>query len=276
MSEISGQSILVISSNTTPGLSAPINHHYYCTKNGYEYLFDATPYDLGTPFDQKLNSILANARRSSADWIFWIDDDAYFMRLDQRLESFLNVPPEVLMIICKSPLNPHGNWSAINSGLFFIRNTPAALDIIKATRDVSHEAVREWGSAELHGVAYRQGGDQLRLLYVLTHRGLLDTAVRICDAEAFNARPYQFATSPEDHFVCHLANNQDKLAELVTTRRKFAMNEFLLPNASDLSGYRWSVFFNYASGVPAKVAKKAVPRLSLHWIARFLRSGRTA
>ena len=59
--------ILILSSHNRPSLSSPVNHQRYAQRHGHGDLFDATPYPLTSPYDQKLWSIISNLERSTPD-----------------------------------------------------------------------------------------------------------------------------------------------------------------------------------------------------------------
>jgi hypothetical protein len=62
--------LLVLSSHSRPSVPGPVNHRAYCVRHGYPYLFDATPYELRTPYDQKLVSVLSKLERTNVEWLF--------------------------------------------------------------------------------------------------------------------------------------------------------------------------------------------------------------
>lgn len=122
--------ILILSSHNNPKTSGPVNHQVYASRNGYDYVFDMTPLSLTTPYDQKLKVLMRTMLRSNAEWILWIDDDAYFMQMDSRLEYFIPQHSDIDFVFCRSPVNLDGHWSFINSGVFFVRNNERAIRIL--------------------------------------------------------------------------------------------------------------------------------------------------
>lgn len=218
---------LILSSHTKPTLTGPGNHARYAERHGYRYLFDATPYKIGTPYDQKLSAIIENLVDSSCEWLLWVDEDAYFMNHAIRLEHFLPADG-VDFVICRSPTNPDGVWTAINSGVFFVRNTPAAIDIIRQAKNTKNEVVKSWWRPDECGL-FIEGGDQERLLYVFKTQGMIGSRVQIKDATEFNARIYQYRKNADEHFICHLASHKDKAIPLKMMREKFGLDEYLMP-----------------------------------------------
>lgn len=256
-----GPSILVLSSHTRPHFPAPINHSVYCARHGYDYLFDATPYPLASPFDQKTHAIIAALRRSRADWIFWIDDDAFFTDLDKKLTDIV-AGETADFVFCRSPVNLRGQWSHINAGLYFVRNTPENLEVMEEVLRADNDAVRDWWDADRFGMYTIDGSDQEKLLYVFERRGMLENRVRVLGYEVFNARPYHYRDGPADHFICHLASHMDKYVPYLEMQRRFGLDRYLLGPADspDEAPFRYAVFARSARpkrkrGSPAAVLR---------------------
>jgi hypothetical protein len=242
---MSDMNLLVLSSHTRPQLSAPINHFLYCRKHGFDYLFDATPYRIKSPFDQKTLSIISTLKRSRADWVFWIDDDAYFMNFDIALSDFVKDETEADFIFCRSPVNPKGQWSIINAGIYFIRNTPETIAVLEEVMAAPNDAVRDAWDADRHGMYTTDGSDQEKLVYVFEQKGMMDGKVKIMDYSAFNARHYHFERAFDDHFICHLASHKDKSVPMRDMQVRFQLNKYLMSyNISIIEeeSFKYSVF----------------------------------
>jgi hypothetical protein len=251
--------ILVLSSHTRPNTTAPINHALYCKKYGYDYLFDATPYSLKSPVDQKIHSALNALKRSTCDWIFWIDDDAYFVDFDIPLDRFLPADPAVDFIFCKSPVNPQGLWTMINAGIYFVRNSPSAIALLSDVLAVDRKAVQAAWNPEMYGHYVSPGSDQARFTHLFVTRDMIGKSVQILDFSAFNSRVYHFHKSYDEHFICHLAASQDKYGQLSEMRTKFDLDQYLLPSNSGLYDpveFKSSVFSNVPKPAPVSVADR--------------------
>lgn len=238
------QNILVLSSHTRPEMSAPINHRLYCDRWGFDYLFDASPFALKSPFDQKTLSVLTNLKRSKADWIFWIDDDAYFMDFEKDLCDFIDGADDVDFIFCRSPVNPKGQWSIINAGIYFIRNSENAIHMLEAIYAAPDDLVRDHWDADRHGMYTIDGSDQEKFIYIFETMNLMDR-VQILPHVAFNARHYDFERQFDEHFICHLASHSDKSVPLNDMMTRFALDRYLRPTtalATDYSAFRYAVF----------------------------------
>jgi len=219
-----GVDLLVLASHTRPRSTAPINHQVYCEGHGLRYRFDVTPYSLVTKFDQKLLSILGNL--DGTDWLFWMDDDAFFMDHQIDLKQLIPDDPAADFVFCNSPVNPKGQWTVLNTGLFFVRNRPSARALLEDVLATDPETVRAWWDPTEHG--HFTHGDQDRVVYQVLTRGLLGNRVHIVDFTAFNARSYHFTERRDQHFVLHLCG-EDKRAVVADFRRRFGLDPHLLP-----------------------------------------------
>jgi len=255
---------LVLSSHTKPGSTAPINHQIYCRKHGYKYLFDATPYPLKSPYDQKLAAVCHNLE--GADWLMWMDDDAYFMDHTIKLESFVDDQSDY--IFCNSPVNPLNNkWTFINSGVFFVRNTPETKKLLFDALATDINMVKEWWDKDKYG--FFTHGDQDRLLYQFVVNGLVDTKLKVCEFTDFNARRYHFDQRYDQHFVLHYVGYLDKYFIMEKFAKLYGLNRFMTTDSeAQLSEFRWSVFYE------AKQRKMSSLRRFVRHLRRFRQGNR--
>lgn len=258
--------ILVLSSHTQPGLTAPINHQIYCAKHGYDYLFDATPYPIQSIYDQKIKAVSCNLPH--CDWLLWIDHDAYFMNHGIRLESFIEAYEKHDMIFCKSPVNARTSewtteWTLLNSGVFLVRNSSQNQILIEQMLNTDLQMVEEWWDKDKYGAFTK--GDQDRIVYQLAIQNLLNSKVKILEHSAFNARPRDFQDRADEHFVVHFCGFQRKIAAIEQFRKKFRLNRFLVPEAVAIENFQWSVFFSALQ-----------PERKMSWVRRALRKARAS
>jgi hypothetical protein len=160
------------------------------------------------------------------------------------LDRFLPEDPEIDFVFCRSPVNPTGEWSAINAGIYFVRNSASARALLEDVLATDMRAVEKWWNKEEHGL-FVGGGDQERLLYLFLTRDLVGKKVIILDYTAFNARAYHFSTRYNQHFICHLASHRNKQVPLNDMRQRFGLDRYLIPvNAGryEAAAFRYSVF----------------------------------
>jgi hypothetical protein len=248
--------LLVVSSHTRPSSTAPINHEAYCRRHGYRYAFDATPYPLATKFDQKLHAVLANLER--AEWLLWLDDDAYVTDLGVPFERFRPAEPEVDLVFCDSPVDARGRWTVVNAGVFLVRRTEAARELLDAALHTDIAEVEAWWDPVELG--YFARADQDRLIYQFVRRGLLGSRVRVLDHAAFNSRLYEYRERADEHFVLHLAGVQDKAAAIAEARSRFGLDPHLLPpgvGAALQPELGASMFYRDERAQPAELVRDA-------------------
>jgi hypothetical protein len=191
-------SLLILSAATRVRTPAPLNHRAYADRLGVDYVFDMTPGPLPTALDQKLAAV----RRVLPlyEWVFWIDDDAFFTNLDVDIRSFADDDAD--LILCASPVNPEGGWTFVSFGQFLIRRTPAMLDLLETVAATDLDAVKEWWEPERYGIFTNT--DQDALVYNLTRDDVPWAGRwRRLEWQAFNSRPYHYQRSLDEHALCH-------------------------------------------------------------------------
>lgn len=242
--------ILLLSSHSRPTSTAPINHQVYCERHGYEYLFDVTPYRLRSRYDQKLMAVLSNSER--ADWLMWLDDDAYIMNHSVSLDRFIPEERTTQFVFCNSPVNPNGEWTVLNSGVFFMRNSTEARNLLIEALETDIDDVKAWWRPDQFGLF--TDGDQDKLIYVFAKHDLFGTAVQIVPFSEFNSRVYHYTDTYDQHFVCHFCGFTNKSKGLQQLQRRFGLNSYLLPGM----GARYTEPFSGSLFVKPDVKKRAV------------------
>jgi hypothetical protein len=191
-------SLLILSAGTRIRTPAPLNHRIYADRIGVECMFDATPSSLPSVFLYKTAAV----QRALAhhQWVFWIDDDAFFTNLDVDLRSFAGDDAD--LVICASPVNPEGGWTFVSFGQFLIRGTPAMLELLDAVLATDLELVRDWWDPERFGIF--TDTDQDALVYQLQREDAPWAGRwRRLEWQAFNGRPYHYEARLDEHFLCH-------------------------------------------------------------------------
>ena len=193
-------SLLIVSAGTQIRTPACLNHRVYADRHGVDYLFDTTPGPLATALDQKLAAV----RRGLPlyDWVFWIDDDAFFTNLGVDIRSFADDDAD--LVLCASPVNPEGGWTFVSFGQFLIRRTPAMLDLLETVAATDLDAVKSWWDPERYGIFTNT--DQDALVYNLAREDAPWAGRwRHLEWQAFNSRPYHYERRLDEHALCHFA-----------------------------------------------------------------------
>jgi galactosyl transferase GMA12/MNN10 family len=203
--------------------NSPVNHRLYARQHGYRYIFDSTPRFDKRTYMRKLEAILEYL--DLFDWLFWIDDDAYFTDFSVPLERFIDMAPESDFIVCKSPSTKE-TFTRISSGQFLLRNTPVARRFIEDALATDLREVQKWWKSHL-GMFTK--GDQDALVYLLeTHATYASPFCSVVDHHHFNSRPFEFAELLNEHFLVHFTG-QKKLLDKAQFCQRLHCNEYLCP-----------------------------------------------
>lgn len=233
--------ILVLSYCDSIRTKCIINHASYCDAQGYEYIYDIAPTSQ-TGFFSKIEKILKFL--PYFDYVFWIDDDAFFMQFDKKLEDFINTDKD--FIFCASPVND-GRWTYLSSGNFFIKNTASSTKLLQQVLNTSLEKVETWWDVEKFGDFTR--GDQDVIVYCLQHSR--DASYKILEYSAFNSRPYHFINRCDEHFLVHFTGHKKQLMATQFAKR-FQIEDHLTVNNT----YQDPKILQYLKPVKESVTKK--------------------
>lgn len=194
--------LLILSGSSRVRTAAGANHRVYADRWGLDSVFDTTPAAVPSIYLHKVKTV----RRflPHHEWLFWIDDDAFFTQLDIDVRSFLSDAGEHDLLFCASPVNPRGGWTWMSAGQFFIRRTPAMLELLDAVLDTDLAEVRPWWRPDELGLF--TDGDQDAFVYQLLRDDSpwAGSFARL-PWEGFNSRPYHYRSRLDEHFLCHFA-----------------------------------------------------------------------
>lgn len=206
--------------------NAHVNHELYARAHGYTYIFDIAP-TSEPPQHKKFFLKLAKIRKFLPlfDWVFWIDDDAFFMGRKTQLASFTERHPDATIIFCSSPRDTE-NWTWMSSGSMFIRNSELGRALVDAVMATDLQEVKAWWDAERYGMW--TGGDQDAIVYQLMTNPLFqqDGFYVQLEHRAFNSRPWHFENGPFEHFLLHFTGN-DKGRQALEFARKWDISDAL-------------------------------------------------
>lgn len=218
-----------------------VNHKIFADINSVNYAWSfMLRRDGVNPYFGKIDTV--RAALGADEWVFWLDDDAYFTDFSWRLLPYVDRYKRHDLIICRSPVNA-GAWTFISSGQFFLKSTRRSLEFLDAVRSVDLEQVKKWWSQEKYGMY--TNGDQDAIVYVLATDARFkegDFFVRL-DYSEFNSREFHYKNFPHECRLLHLASaTKTKLELLNEFMARFSLNEFLVPNelldGVDTKGYQ--------------------------------------
>src|SRR5829696_2931709 len=79
-----------------------VNHRAYADRHGYSYIYN---FQSEEPLKKYMHKVATILRYMDLfDWVFWIDDDAFFTDFSSPLDGLLPAGRQEF-VICKSPNN---------------------------------------------------------------------------------------------------------------------------------------------------------------------------
>jgi len=219
----------IVSGGIPHRLQSDLNHRLYAAHHSHNYIHDTGPYHaLQNIYFFKLHSV--EKVLPDYDWVFWIDDDAFFTDFEEDIAGFIQgIDPETFLVICKSPVNPQGWSTFLNSGVFFLKNCADSFAFLNAAKAAPLEQVKAWWDEARLGPY--TGTDQDAVTYVL-HESHSLQKVRLLHYDAFNNRPYHYQGRADEHLVVHFPGVPDKHAAIRDFSRKYDLqDETLVPDS---------------------------------------------
>lgn len=189
------------------------NHEAYARRHGYTYVFDIAP-TTRSGFATKLIKI--RKFLPLFDWVFWIDDDAFFTQHGVPMDTFVAQAGTSELVMCESPVM-NGKWTWVSAGSFLVKNTDRTLQFLDDVLATELDDVEPWWDAEVYGTFTR--GDQDAMVYQIeTNPAYGDGFLTRLPYEAFNSRPEHFVDSPYDQFLVHFTGGHkgEKAHEFAT------------------------------------------------------------
>jgi hypothetical protein len=112
----------------------------YCKRHGYDFIVQRPN---SVPADRHGNWLKIDAVLSqldSSDFVLYMDGDAYFYNHDRRIEHLIEelMPAGCTLLAGTNSKNREVAWGdcVANTGVFLIRNSPSALELLMAWRDL--------------------------------------------------------------------------------------------------------------------------------------------
>ncbi|MCY4046352.1 MAG: hypothetical protein OXE99_14910, partial [Cellvibrionales bacterium] len=169
-------------------------------KHNYTYINCHWPTGATNPYMNKIRYI--QAYYHLFDYLFWIDDDAFFMDFDKPLTDFL--PDETSFLsICSSPDHKKIH-TYISSGQFFLRCDEVGKSFIDSIEKTDLTQVKDWWTEEL---GFFTNGDQDAMVYLLKTKDLY-RHYNLHHFSKFNSRVEDFFNS-SPVFILHFTGNMD-------------------------------------------------------------------
>jgi len=196
------------------------NHKAYCLKHGYAYISCSWPTGSTNPYMNKIRYI--KSYLDLFEYIFWIDDDAFFIDHERTLESILPAHTS-FMSVCRSPEYKEIK-TRISSGQFMMRCTPVAAEFLDLVEKTNLATVKGWWKPEY---GYFTNGDQDAMVFHMETNPVF-SGVDVHPADAFNSR-VEDLDAGRNVFVLHLTGTKKKKrASLKKAKEILGYNDTLL------------------------------------------------
>jgi galactosyl transferase GMA12/MNN10 family len=208
-----------------------INHRIFAETRGAAYrwlLFETRAGD--SPYFHKLRMVRDTLR--DFEWVFWLDDDAYFTDFEWDIAAYVAREHSDLVICCGA-MNG-GVWTYINSGAFFLRRSARSVAFLDAAISTDISTAREWWDPNICGKFTSGDQDLLTYLLLADARFTGDFCSRLTFPE-FNSREYHYRERPQERRVLHLVppkrNRRGKRATLERFAKRMGLPLYLVPPA---------------------------------------------
>ena len=219
---------LGILSSYYPGgrFDSQINHRAYADRHGYYQIFNGAPEKDGRGYFHKIQTLLRYM--DLFDWIWWIDDDAYFTDFEKPLTHWIDANPNSEFIICKSPSTKQ-IFTEFSSGQFLLKCTPRAKSFLKKALATNMETVKAFWH---EGLGFFSDGDQDTFVYLIkTDPEFRDNFIVRLDHNEFNNREFEYESRADEHFLVHFTGRPEvKLATKATFCERMKCNKYIVPD----------------------------------------------
>jgi len=201
------------------------NHRAYANRHGHTYIHCNWPTEAPNRYLTKFHFVREYVRHF--DWLFWIDDDAFFVDLECGLAPFAPGEGE-LISFCRSPANK-AIFTYLSAGQFLMRGGEEGAVFVEAVLAGDLKAVEAWWREDL-GMFTK--GDQDIIVHLLHEDERFRGRARLFDHHAFNSRLSDLQADPAEVFLLHFTGPRErKLADHRRAAALLGRGPSLLPEA---------------------------------------------
>jgi len=196
--------VCVLSGRFPPsGFQSNWNHRAYANKHGYTYINCDWPTGAQNRYMTKLHFVKQYVRHF--DYVFWIDDDAFFIDLEKDLSSL--VPPAgKIGSFCRSPTNKK-IFTYLSSGQFMLEGGETGARFVDAVLATPLDLVKEWWNDDL---GMFTNGDQDAIVYLLHESDAYKDCLVLHPYMDFNSRLLDLTENAEKVFLLHFTGSREK------------------------------------------------------------------
>lgn len=156
------------------------NHRIYCSYHGYHYIHCNWPTPAKITFLNKIYFLQHYI--GLFDYIFWLDDDAFFLDMEKSLDDFIPANGNIISI-CRSPSNKILK-TLFSSGSFML-DCKKGENFIDAVINTDLLQVKSWWKPEF---GFFTGGDQDIMVYLYLTDPEFQHKFQLFDHMEFNSR----------------------------------------------------------------------------------------
>lgn len=181
-----------------------VNHQLYAEKHGYTYIHCNYPTVAKNPYLNKIY-YLKNYFHLF-DYLFWIDDDAFFFDLEKDILDF-EPQAENFVSFCASP-DFKELKTVISSGQFLIKCNDLGNQFLESVLTTDLQEVKKWWQPH-HG--FFSNGDQDAMVYLLETNPAFKNKAEIYNYKNFNSRAENVLENIDMHnpFVLHFTGKPE-------------------------------------------------------------------
>jgi hypothetical protein len=158
------------------------------------------------------------------EYIFWIDDDAFFVDFERKVEPILPQGGSFLSA-CASPDNKTVK-TVLNAGVLSLRRCDTSHSFLAKVLSAPFEEARRWWPDE---AGLSTGGDQDLVVYLLLNDVEFKDRYELHHYSLFNSRLRDLLDGTHDVFVLHHAGSDDKLGDTATAAAHLGRSTTLIP-----------------------------------------------
>jgi hypothetical protein len=199
------------------------NHYAYAKQHGYTYISCDWPTTAQNRYMTKFFYIKHYI--NLFDYVFWIDDDAFFIDLKQPLDRFIPAPGK-LASFCGSPANKK-IFTYLSSGQCLMRGGQASETFIDRVIATPLDKVKDWWRDDL---GMFTNGDQDAIVYVVHEDPDYRDCIELYDYMDFNSRIGDLEENPDKVFLLHFTGPRErKIADAAKAAKLLGCGPALLP-----------------------------------------------
>lgn len=230
MTSAESKRICVVSGGSAVRYLSHLNHAVYAEEKGFSHRLELSiaPH-VPSPYWYKFLAI-RNVLRD-ADWVLWMDDDAYFT--DWRGDGIAELvaaaeAADRFLVIAEGAPELDATWTSINTGVMLLRDDPRTWRMLDLAAEATPREVRQWWVDERDG--FFTDGDQDTIWWALSTAPELAGGFTIVGHRELNSRAEYYRGDLADAAVVHFPGPGDKVLRMGRFARRFGLGRELVPD----------------------------------------------